>query len=82
MVRKPEGGHRVIIHEPFYYEDTGNEVEDNYKITVKMTKIIENTIREYPDEWLWFQKRWNTAYSETDVKYEQRISPERIGKQA
>ncbi len=82
MVRKPEGGHRVIIHEPFYYEDTGNETEDNYKITVKMTKIIENTIRQYPDEWLWFQKRWNTAYSETDVKYEQSISPERIGKQA
>jgi len=82
MVRKPEGGHRIIIHEPFYYEDTGNEVEDNYKITVKMTNIIENTIREYPDEWLWFQKRWNTAYSETDVKYEQSISPERIGKQA
>ncbi len=82
MVRKPEGGHRVIIHEPFYYEDTGNEVEDNYKITVKMTKIIEKTIREYPDEWLWFQKRWNTAYSEDNVKYEQRISPERIGKQA
>jgi len=82
MVRKPEGGHRIIIHEPFYYEDTGNEVEDNYKITVKMTNIIENTIREYPDEWLWFQRRWNTAYSETDVKYEQSISPERIGKQA
>lgn len=82
MVRKPEGGHRIIIHEPFYYEDTGNEVEDQYKMTAKMTNIIDETIRQYPDEWLWFQKRWNTAYSEATVKYEQRISPERIGKQA
>lgn len=82
MVRKPEGGHRVIILEPFYYEDTGHEAEDTYRITVKMTAIIEKIIRQYPDEWLWFQKRWNTEYSEPDVKYERGAAPERIGKQA
>lgn len=82
MVRNPEGGHRIIIHEPFYYESTGNEVEDSYNITAKMSKIIEQTIQQYPDEWLWFQKRWNTAYSEVAIKHEQAVSSERIGKQA
>lgn len=24
--------------------------------------IIEDTIREYPDEWIWFLKRWRTEY--------------------
>jgi KDO2-lipid IV(A) lauroyltransferase len=82
IVRKPEGGHKVILLEPFYYEDTGNEEEDTYNMTTKMTKIIEHTIQQYPDEWLWFQKRWNTAYSEVTIKHEQAVSPERIGKQA
>ena len=60
IVRRPEGGHRVLIHPSFYYEDTGNEDRDIYNLTLKMTYIIEDTIRAYPDEWLWFQKRWNT----------------------
>ena len=60
IVRRPEGGHRVLIHPSFYYEDTGNEDRDIYNLTLKMTQIIEDTIRAYPDEWLWFQKRWNT----------------------
>jgi len=71
MVRKPEGGHRIICLEPLYYQDTGKADEDTYRLTVKATNIIEQIIRQYPDEWLWFQKRWNTSKSE-----------ERIGEQA
>jgi KDO2-lipid IV(A) lauroyltransferase len=82
IVRKPEGGHRVILLEPFYYEDTGNETEDIYNMTAKMSRIIEETIRQYPDEWLWFQKRWNTEYTEIAVKQERAASSERMGKQA
>lgn len=71
IVRKPEGGHKVIVHEPLYYQDTGNEEEDIYRFTVEMTNIIEGMIRQYPDEWIWFQKRWNTSKPE-----------ERMGEQA
>jgi len=61
IVRKPEGGHRIFCYEPLYYKDTGNEEEDIYQFTLKTTNIIEQMIRRYPDEWLWFQKRWNTS---------------------
>lgn len=71
IVRKPEGGHRIILQPPLYYQDTGQENEDIYNFTVKITNIIEATIRQYPDEWLWFQKRWNTS-----------APKERIGEQA
>ena len=64
MVRKPEGGHRMICLEPLYYEDTGNEDEDNYRFTVRATNCIEQMIRQYPDQWLWFQRRWNTKKPE------------------
>ncbi|MBC8016761.1 MAG: lysophospholipid acyltransferase family protein [Sporomusaceae bacterium] len=71
IVRRPEGGHRVILHEPMYYQDTGKTDEDIYSFTTQTTKIIEDTIRQYPDEWIWFQKRWNTIKPE-----------ERMGEQA
>ncbi|WP_110954103.1 lysophospholipid acyltransferase family protein [Anaerosinus massiliensis] len=61
IVRKPDGKHKVIIHEPLYYQDHGNEEQDLYDFTVKMTRILETTIREHPTQWLWFQKRWNTT---------------------
>jgi len=61
IVRKPEGGHRVIMHPPLYYQDTGQTDDDIYNFTVKITNVIEDTIRQYPDEWVWFQKRWNTS---------------------
>lgn len=61
ILRKPGGGHQVMIHKPMYYEDTGNEQQDLYDFTKKTSQVIEDTIREYPDQWLWFQKRWNTS---------------------
>lgn len=65
MVRNPAGGHKVLVNKPIYYENTGNEKADLYSITEKMTKVIEDTIKEYPTEWLWFQKRWNTRFEES-----------------
>lgn len=60
IVRKPDGKHKVIIGEPLYYEDLGSVDESLFKLTEKMTKILTDVIREYPTQWLWFQKRWNT----------------------
>ncbi|HIU63839.1 MAG TPA: lysophospholipid acyltransferase family protein [Candidatus Avacidaminococcus intestinavium] len=55
-------GHRAIVKDPIYYDDTGNRESDDYNITLKMNQEIEAIIREYPDNWLWFQHRWNTPY--------------------
>lgn len=63
IVRKPDGGHRVVMHQPLYYQDTGNKDEDIANLTIEINTVIEATIRQYPDEWLWFQRRWNTSKS-------------------
>ena len=60
IIRKPNGRHKVIIGELMRCEDTGDMDKDLYDFTVKMTRILENIIRENPTQWLWFQKRWNT----------------------
>ncbi len=62
--RKPEGGHIVEVFPPLYYEDTGNEGEDIFRLTEACVRITESFIREHPDEWLWFQHRWNTKPQE------------------
>lgn len=62
--RKPEGGHIVHILPPLYYKDTGNEAEDIYRLTEETVRVTEQFIREHPDEWLWFQHRWNTRPDE------------------
>ena len=60
IIRQPDGRHMVMVHEIMRYEDTGDTDKDLYNFTKKMTKIIEDVIKEYPTQWLWFQKRWNT----------------------
>lgn len=67
IVRRPQGGHRILMHPPLYYEDTGDENRDLYNLIAEMTRITEETIRQYPDEWLWFQKRWNTKFENTQA---------------
>ncbi len=62
ITRLPEGGHHVLVMQPFYCENTGNEADDLLRATKKMVEITENVIRKTPDQWLWFMKRWNTKY--------------------
>ena len=40
----------------------GRPQKDDYNVTLKMTQEVEAIIREYPDNWIWFQHRWNTPY--------------------
>ena len=69
IVRKPDGyGHQVIVEEPFYYENTGDQKADDYNLTLKMTQSVERIVEKYPDNWLWFQHRWNTPYEEVMAK--------------
>jgi KDO2-lipid IV(A) lauroyltransferase len=68
IVRKPEGGHRMLIQPPVQLQATGDEERDLYENTKRMTKIIEDVIRAYPQNWLWFQRRWNTPIEKADEK--------------
>lgn len=63
IVRRAEGGHRIIVKPPLSFSVSGDDAADDYNFTLQATRIIEETIRRYPDEWLWFQKRWNTKWA-------------------
>lgn len=48
------------IEEPLKFESTGNEADDIQKLTQQYTKVVENYVRRYPDQWLWIHRRWKT----------------------
>lgn len=60
--RQPAGGHRIIVGPPLHISPSADEAADIYNFTVKAANIIEDIVRSRPEEWLWFQKRWNTKW--------------------
>ena len=73
IVRNPDGyGHKAIVKDPIRYEFTGDQKNDDYNVTLKMTQEVEKIIKEYPDNWLWFQHRWNTPYVEEEQQVDEK----------
>ncbi|QDR82541.1 lysophospholipid acyltransferase family protein [Sporomusa termitida] len=57
---RPQGGHHVVIKPPVAYQHYDDPDQEIYHNTLQMTKVIEEAILAYPDEWIWFMRRWNT----------------------
>ena len=64
ILRQPNGKHKVVVGEIMRCPNTGDSDRDLHEFTVQMTAIVERIIRENPTQWIWFQKRWNTALEE------------------
>ena len=62
MVRK-DLGHEIEIGEPIELSAAGNRHRDILENTQRYTKIIEDQIRKYPSQWVWFHDRWKTKES-------------------
>ena len=60
IVRQPKKGHRILLSPPIYGAGTGESAEEIQRLTEKMTQVMEERIRRYPDHWWWFQRRWIT----------------------
>lgn len=60
ITTNPDGTHTAIIHPPVMVEKTADRDHDILVTTQKLTQIIENHIRQYPQEWFWLHNRWKT----------------------
>lgn len=59
-VRQGVNKHKVIIGPPVEFEISGNQEKDVLTVTAKITKVIEEFVRQYPTHWWWFHNRWRT----------------------
>ena len=56
-----EKGKYIIHLEPAVeYKNSGNADADIKDLTQKITNVVEEYVRKYPEQWLWIHKRWNT----------------------
>ncbi|MDU4961165.1 MAG: lysophospholipid acyltransferase family protein [Sporomusaceae bacterium] len=63
IVRRPGGGHRVLLQPPRHFAHSDAPDRDMVEFTAAMSKIIEDMIRQYPGQWLWFHRRWQDPYA-------------------
>ena len=58
VVRTGGARFRVIYHPPLVFAKTGDREADVLAMTEQVNTMLEGWIRERPDQWLWFHRRW------------------------
>jgi KDO2-lipid IV(A) lauroyltransferase len=54
------GKYRLRFEPPVELIRTGDTERDVSENTQKFTKVLEEIIRKYPEQWVWLHGRWNT----------------------
>lgn len=54
----------ITFYDPIRAQNSGDEEADILHTTQLQAKITEEVIRQKPDEWFWFHKRWKNKYEE------------------
>jgi KDO2-lipid IV(A) lauroyltransferase len=62
--RIDEYKHKTVVNGPINIEKTGDFEKDVEKLTQTATSILEEHIKQYPDQWVWFHDRWKTRPKE------------------
>jgi KDO2-lipid IV(A) lauroyltransferase len=62
--------HQISVHPAFTLNLTGNADQDITSNLARLTKIIEGTVRDYPEQWLWIYRRFKRA---RDIKTGERL---------
>ncbi len=61
-IRETDGNLTLIIEPPLELVKTADATADLIVNTQIMTNAVEKAVRTYPDQWLWFHKRWKRHY--------------------
>jgi len=56
--RLDNGLHVLEFHEPIPWQDYGNRTESLYRNTLAYNQALERMVLAYPEQWVWFHKRW------------------------
>lgn len=65
----PGGKYKLIVGEELVPDSRERTRENVYRITCQMTNVIEDIVRQYPDQWIWMHDRWHTKPEEDDIKF-------------
>lgn len=60
MARQKSGKYKFILKPLVGISRTGDYEKDLLENTRRFTKVVEDVVREYPDQWFWIHQRWKT----------------------
>ncbi|MCX5821250.1 MAG: lysophospholipid acyltransferase family protein [Deltaproteobacteria bacterium] len=60
MARQKSGKYKFILKPLVEISQTGDYEKDLLENTQHFTKVVEDIVREYPDQWFWIHQRWKT----------------------
>jgi len=60
ITRKADGRHKIILFPPLFVPHTSNKREDIRQAMEQLSIILEQYIRQHPEEWFWLHDRWKS----------------------
>ena len=67
VLRTDKFNRTLVIKGPIEFERTTDEKKDIERLTVLFTKAIEETVRQYPSQWTWLNRRWKLPRPKGEV---------------
>ncbi len=64
MHRTATRTHKLIVYPPLFVEKTRDKREDLRRTTQQLATLIEQHIRQYPEQWFWLHDRWKSMREE------------------
>ncbi len=62
-VRDGRGGYRLLVQPAFHPVQTGDKEADILRTTAEINRRLEEMVRAFPEQWLWFHDRWRSSPS-------------------
>jgi KDO2-lipid IV(A) lauroyltransferase len=81
LVREGAARHRVVLEGPIELARSGDADRDALENTARLTNLIERHIRAYPDQWIWFHRRWKRRPNPSTTQ-DAVVASERLGEPA
>lgn len=66
-LRQPSGRFRVLFEE-LPVEDTGDREQDVDRLVARYTALLEQCVREYPEQYFWQHRRWKRQPADTPAE--------------
>jgi len=60
-IRQPDDTHVIEVYPEIEVVSTGDQKADSTRIMTEINVLLENMIREHPEQWLWLHDRWKVA---------------------
>ena len=66
-VRLPDDTYISRFLPPIEVESTGDRAADVQRVMTEANRVLEDIVRQYPDQWLWLHNRWKSAFEKKNL---------------